>query len=88
MEHEHTQLAAGPPADAQFHEFACAVGGGDESLEKRGGVGGVVPGESEGLVRERKGKVDPVEPAKVDVLWGKRGRGPVGVVSHYERGRR
>ena len=65
--------------------FARTVRTRDQPVEKRGGVGRVVPGESKGLVRERKRKVDPVDPAKVDFLRGKSVSRPVWVVSHYER---
>ena len=79
-----TQLAAGPSADAELDVFACAVGRRDQSVEERGSVCRVIPGESEGFVRESKGEIDPVKSTIVDLLRGKRVRRPVWIVSHYE----
>jgi len=77
--------AASPPADAQLDPPARIVRRGNESVEKRGSIDGVVPGERKRLVRERKRKVDPIKSPIVDLLWGKRARRPVRIVSHYER---
>jgi len=80
-----TQPAASPPANAQFDMFACTVGRSDQPVEKQRGVERIIPGESQGLVRKSERKVDPIKPAKVDLVRGKRVRGPVWIVSHYER---
>lgn len=61
------------------------MGRSNQPREKGGGVYGVIPGEREGIVRESKGEVNPIKSSKVDLLWGKRVRRPVGVVGHYER---
>ena len=61
------------------------MGGSHQSLEKRGSIDRVVPGESKRLVRERECKVNPIKPCEVDFLRGKRVRRPVWIVGHYER---